>query len=35
MINSNNNLNKFNGLQIDNKNYIPGENNNCYTYAIN
>jgi len=35
MITSNNNYNKYNGLQIDNINYIPRENNNCYTYAIN
>jgi len=35
IINSNSNSNKFNGLHIDNKNYIPQENNNCYTYAIN
>jgi len=35
IMNSNSNSNKFNGLQIDNKNYIPQEYNNCYTYAIN
>jgi len=30
-----NNNNKYNGLQIDNKNFMPYEYNNCYTYAIN
>jgi len=30
-----NNNNRFNGLQVDNEKFIPGENNNCYTYAIN
>ena len=29
-----NNSNKFNGLHVDNKNYIPQENNNCYNQRV-
>lgn len=32
---SNSNSSRYNGLQIDQENYIPNGNNNCYTYAIN